>query len=119
MQKNRFSSTGFQFLASRLRPTAVANIRGIPISAIFEWLCIRRFKDAQLTELIIDFDNIKDPAKKERLLHTLKLMGIGFQATEQPQTITQYNEDIAAGDAEIERGDLITAADLKIEARKW
>jgi len=70
-------------------------------------------------ELIIDFDNIKDPAKKEWLLHTLKLMGIGFQATEQPQTLAQYNEDLAAGDAEIERGDLITAADLKIEARKW
>jgi len=33
-------------------------------------------------ELIIDFDSIKDPSKKEWLrLHTLKLMGISFQAT--------------------------------------
>jgi len=70
-------------------------------------------------ELIIDFDNIKDPGKREWLLHTLKLMGIGFQATERTQTVEQYNDDLAAGDAEIERGDLITAADLKIEARKW
>jgi len=70
-------------------------------------------------ELIIDFDNIKDPGKKEWLLHTLKLMGIGFQATEKPQTLAQYNDDLAAGDAEIERGDLINAEDLKIEVHKW
>jgi len=36
-------------------------------------------------ELIIDFDNIKDQDKKEWLLHTLKLMGIGFKAAEKPQ----------------------------------
>jgi len=70
-------------------------------------------------ELIIDFDNINDPGKKEWLLRTLKLMGIGFQATEKPQTLSQYNEDLTTGDAEIHRGDLITAEDLKIEARKW
>jgi hypothetical protein len=70
-------------------------------------------------ELIIDFDNIKDPGKKEWLLHTLKLMGIDFQATEKPQTLAQYNEDLEGGDAEIERGDFKTAEDLKIEARKW
>lgn len=70
-------------------------------------------------ELIIDFDKIKDPVKKEWLLHTLKLMGIGFQTTEKPHTLAQYNKDLEEGDAEIERGDLITAKDLKIEARKW
>ena len=70
-------------------------------------------------ELIIDFDNIKDPEKKEWLLHTLKLMEIDFEATEKPQTVVQYNEDLAAGDAEIERGDLIDARDLKINASKW
>lgn len=70
-------------------------------------------------ELIIDFDNIKDPGKKEWLLRTLKLMGIGFQATEKAQTLAQYNHDLVAGNAEIERGDIITAEDLKIEARKW
>ncbi len=69
-------------------------------------------------ELIIDFDSIKDPDKKEWLLHTLKLMGIDYQATEQPQTLAQYNEDLEAGDAEIERGDFITAEDLKIEAQQ-
>ncbi len=70
-------------------------------------------------ELIIDFDSIEDPDKKEWLLHTLKLMGIDYQATEQPQTLAQYNEDLEAGDAEIERGDFKTAEDLKIEARKF
>jgi hypothetical protein len=70
-------------------------------------------------ELIIDFDKIKDPGKKEWLLKSLKLMGIDFQATEKPQTLTQYNKDLEKGDAEIERGDFLTAEDLKIEARKW
>lgn len=70
-------------------------------------------------ELIIDFDKIKDPVKKEWLLHTLKLMGIGFHATERPQTIDQYNDDLIAGDTEIENGGLITAQDLKAEVRKW
>jgi hypothetical protein len=46
-------------------------------------------------------------------------MGIDFQATENPQTLAQYNKDLEAGDVEIERGDFITAEDLKIEARKW
>jgi len=70
-------------------------------------------------ELIIDFDNIKDPGKKEWLLHTLKLMDIGYRATEQPQSLARYNEDVEAGNAEIERGDFTTAEALKIEARKW
>ena len=70
-------------------------------------------------ELIIDFDNIKDPGKKEWLLNTLKLMGISYHELEKPQTLDEYNEDLLAGDAEIERGDFKTAEDLKIEARKW
>jgi hypothetical protein len=70
-------------------------------------------------ELIIDFDNINDRSKKEWLLHTLKLMGIGFHAIEKTQTAEQYNDDLEAGNAEIERGDFITAEKLKNEARKW
>lgn len=70
-------------------------------------------------ELIIDFDNIKDPTKKEWLLSTLKLMGISFKASEKAQTLEQYNEDLATGNAEIECGDSITAENLKIQAGKW
>jgi hypothetical protein len=70
-------------------------------------------------ELIIDFDDIKDHGKKELLLHTLKLMGISYHTAEKPQTLEQYNDDLLAGDAEIDRGDFKTASDLKIEARKW
>jgi hypothetical protein len=70
-------------------------------------------------ELIVDFDNINDPGKKEWLLHTLKLMGIGFHAIEKPQSAAQYNEDLEAGHAEIERGEFITAENLKSEASKW
>ncbi|QKJ29311.1 hypothetical protein HQ865_05925 [Mucilaginibacter mali] len=70
-------------------------------------------------ELIIDFDKIEDPGKKEWLLRTLKLMGIDFQATEKPQTIDQYNKELEQGYAEIKKGNFITAEDLKIQARKW
>ena len=70
-------------------------------------------------EVIIDFDTINDSSKKEWLLHTLKLMGINFHTSEKPQTIDEYNKDLEAGNAEIERGDFITASDLKKEAGKW
>lgn len=70
-------------------------------------------------ELVIDFDNISDASKKEWLIHTLKIMGIGFHTTDKPQTLEEYNIDIEEGDAEIEKGDFITALDLKKEAGKW
>jgi len=70
-------------------------------------------------ELIIDFDKIKDPSKQEWLINSLKLMNIGFQTTEKPQTIAQYNKDLEKGDREIEEGEFITATDLKAEADKW
>ncbi|MBN8861546.1 MAG: hypothetical protein J0H29_24400 [Sphingobacteriales bacterium] len=69
-------------------------------------------------ELIIDFDNIKDPSKREWLIRTLKLMGIGFHTKEVPLTLEEYNEDLERGNAEIEKGNFITAEDLKKEAQK-
>lgn len=70
-------------------------------------------------ELIIDIDNIKDNSKREWLIRTLKLMGIAFKTSEKPQTLDEYNQDLEEGNAEIEKGDYITAADLKREASKW
>ena len=70
-------------------------------------------------ELVIDFDKIKDPSKREWLISSLKLMNIGFHTIEKPQTITQYNPDLEKGDAEVERGEFTTANDLKAEASKW
>jgi hypothetical protein len=70
-------------------------------------------------ELIIDLDRIKDPSKREWLINSLKLMQIGFQTAEKPQTIAQYNKDLEKGDTEIENGEFTTATDLKAEAGKW
>lgn len=70
-------------------------------------------------ELIIDFDKIKDPSKKEWLITSLKLMQIGFQTSEKPQTLLQYNKDIENGNSQIENGESITAIDLKNESEKW
>ena len=45
-------------------------------------------------------------------------MNIGFQTTEKQQTRAQYKKDLEKGNAEIERGEFTTAADLKAEASK-
>ncbi|MBV8389296.1 MAG: hypothetical protein JO080_05805 [Mucilaginibacter sp.] len=70
-------------------------------------------------KLIIDFDKIKDLLKREWLITSLKLMHIGFQTTEKPQTVAQYNKDIEKGNIEIESGEFTSATDLKSEANKW
>ena len=70
-------------------------------------------------ELIIDFDKIKDPSKREWLINSLKLMQIRFHTTEKPQTIAQYNKDLEKGNAEIEAGEFTTVNNLKSEASKW
>ena len=72
-----------------------------------------------IMELIIDFDNIQDASKKKFLLSTLEFLGVKFKTSEKPQTSEEYNEDIEAGNAEIEAGDFISAEDLKREAAKW
>jgi hypothetical protein len=70
-------------------------------------------------ELIIDFDGINDSSKQDWLLRTLKLMGIGFQTTEKPQTLDEYNKDLEDGEAEIEKGNFMTNEQLKKEIKSW
>ncbi len=70
-------------------------------------------------DLIIDFDNINDSSKQDWLLHTLKLMGIGYHTTEKPQTLDEYNDDLEVGNAEIEKGNFITNDQLKKEIKSW
>lgn len=69
--------------------------------------------------LKIDIDEIKDNSKKEWLINTLRLMNINFNTAEKRQTIEEYNLEIAEAEAEIERGEYITAEDLKKEVRSW
>jgi hypothetical protein len=70
-------------------------------------------------EIIIDFDAIKDSAKRDWLLHTLKLMRIGFQTSEKPQTLEAYNKDLDEGVSEFLRGEFLTTEDLRKQAEKW
>jgi hypothetical protein len=70
-------------------------------------------------DLIIDFDAINDSSKKDWLLRTLKLMGIGFHTAEKPQTIEEYNKDLEDGEAEIEKGNFMTNEQLKKDIRSW
>lgn len=70
-------------------------------------------------DLIIDFDGIHDSSKQEWLLRTLKLMGIGFQTAEKPQTLEEYNKDLEDGDMEIEKGNFMTSQQLKNDVKSW
>ena len=70
-------------------------------------------------QLIIDIDSIKEKTKREWLLNTLRMMNIGFKTADRSQTLEEYNLEIEEGEAEIERGEFITAADLKKESTSW
>jgi hypothetical protein len=70
-------------------------------------------------DLIIDFDSINDSSKQDWLLRTLKLMGIGYHTAEKPQTLDEYDNDLEAGNAEIEKGNFITNDQLKKEIKSW
>ncbi|MEO8711403.1 MAG: hypothetical protein ABI405_04725 [Parafilimonas sp.] len=45
-------------------------------------------------ELIINFDDIRDPSKRELLLSTLKLMEIKFQIFTRPETLVEFNFEL-------------------------
>ena len=70
-------------------------------------------------DLIIDFDGITDSSKQDWLLRTLKLMGIGYHTAEKPQTLDEYNKDLEAGNADIEKGNFTTNDQLKKEMKSW
>jgi hypothetical protein len=70
-------------------------------------------------DLVIDFDVIRDSSKQDWLLRTLKLMGIGYHTTEKPQTLDEYNNDLEAGNADIEKGNFMTNEQLKKEMKSW
>ena len=70
-------------------------------------------------DLIIDLDGIDDSSKQDWLLRTLNLMGIGYHTAEKPQTLEEYNKDLEAGNAEIEKGNYMTNDQLKKEIKSW
>ena len=69
--------------------------------------------------LIIDIDGIKEETKRQWLLNTLRLMNISFKTGEKAQTLEEYNLEITEGEAEIERGEFITADQLKKDSALW
>jgi hypothetical protein len=70
-------------------------------------------------DLIIDLDGINDSSKQDWLFRTLKLMGIGYHTAEKPQTLDEYNNDLEAGNSEIEKGNFMTNDQLKKEIKSW
>ncbi len=46
-------------------------------------------------------------------------MNIKYDTTERRQSLEEYNRDIEEAEEDIERGDFVTAENLKKEARSW
>ncbi len=71
-----------------------------------------------MRHLIIDLETENNQAKKDNVLKFLEEMGVEYHTSER-QSLEEYNQEIEGAEAEIERGDFITAEDLKKEARSW
>ena len=51
-------------------------------------------------------------------MEALEDMGIEYQTSER-QSLEEYNSEISEAEAEIAKGEFITAVNLKKEARSW
>lgn len=71
-----------------------------------------------MRHLIIDLETENNQAKKDDVLKFLEEMGVEYHTSER-QSLEDYNQEIEEAEAEIERGEFITAEDLKKEARSW
>ncbi len=71
-----------------------------------------------MRHLIIDLETENNQAKKDDVLKFLEEMSVEYRTSER-QSLEEYNQEIDAAEAEIERGEFITAEDLKKEARSW
>jgi len=65
--------------------------------------------------LTVNIDNKKSEKAVKAVLDAL---GLNYNI-DKPQTLEQYNADLEEGDAEIEKGNFISAGQLKAEASKW
>jgi hypothetical protein len=71
-----------------------------------------------MRQLIINLETESNQVKKDEILRLLENMGIEYQTSER-QSLEEYNREIGDSEAEIERGEFITAEDLKKEASSW
>ena len=71
-----------------------------------------------MRHLIIDLETENNQAKKDDVLKFLEEMSVEYHTSER-QSLEEYNQEIDEAEAEIERGEFITAEDLKKEARSW
>ena len=71
-----------------------------------------------MRQLIIDLSTERNQSKKNQILEVLEDMGIEYRTSER-QSLEEYNNEIAEAEEEIEKGDFISAEDLKKESRSW
>jgi hypothetical protein len=65
-----------------------------------------------MRHLIIDLETENNQAKKDDVLKFLEEMSVEYHTSER-QSLEEYNREIDEAEAEIERGEFITAEDLK------
>jgi hypothetical protein len=65
--------------------------------------------------LTVNIDNKKSEKAVKAVLDAL---GLNYNV-DKPQTLEQYNADLEEGNSEIEKGNFISADQLKAEASKW
>jgi hypothetical protein len=65
--------------------------------------------------LTVNIDNKKSEKAVKAVLDAL---GLNYNV-DKPQTLEQYNADLEEGNSEIEKGNFISADQLKAEDSKW
>jgi hypothetical protein len=73
-----------------------------------------------MQQIVIDFNEInsEDQAKKDKVVKILNDLGVDFHITER-QTLDEYNQEIDQALEDFEKGNFITAEELKERSKKW
>ncbi len=71
-----------------------------------------------MRQLIINLETENNRSKKGDILKMLENMGIEYETSER-QSLEEYNREISDAEKEIEKGEFITAEELKKQAHKW
>ena len=71
-----------------------------------------------MRQLIINLDTENNQSKKVEVINMLEDMGVEYQTSER-QSLEEYNNELQDAEAEIAKGEFITAENLKKESRSW
>lgn len=113
-----FMSNQFPSEEPYVWPDAESKIRGVAIEPLYDGVTKAVRNDEQLYKLLALVDVIRVGNVRERKvsIEELKKLILGV---ERPQTIEKYNNDLEAGNVEIEKGNFMTNNQLKKVTKSW